>query len=76
MNALAGESGAGKSTVIQLMLRFYDPNEGRILIDGRDIRDYRLDYLRKQFGYVGQEPALFDGTIRDNLLVGKSDATD
>lgn len=64
VNALAGETGAGKSTVIQLIMRFYDIEEGRILIDGRDIREYNLRSLRKKIGYVGQEPVLFDGSIR------------
>lgn len=76
VNALAGETGAGKSTVIQLIMRFYDIEEGRILIDGRDIKDYNLRSLRKKIGYVGQEPVLFDGSIRQNLMVGRPEATE
>ena len=71
-----GESGCGKSTILQLMLRLYDPDEGRILIDGHDLRDLDLEWLREQIGYVGQEPVLFAGSIRDNLKFYASNATD
>lgn len=74
--ALMGESGCGKSTILQLMLRLYDPDEGRILIDGHDLRDLDLEWLREQIGYVGQEPVLFAGSIRDNLKFYASNATD
>ncbi len=57
-------------------MRFYDPDEGRITLDGIDIRDYDLHWLRNQIGYVGQEPKLFEGTIRYNVQFGKIDATD
>lgn len=65
--ALVGPSGAGKSTFINLVLRFYDPVEGRILLDGRDLRDYRLRDLRDQIGLVPQDPVLFNDTIMENI---------
>ena len=57
------------------MMRFYDPDEGQILLDGRDLKEYDLKWLRNSIGYVGQEPFLFSTTIRENLLSAKSDAT-
>lgn len=75
-SAFAGESGCGKSTIFQLMMRFYDPDEGRITLDGVDLKDIDLTWLRNQIGYVGQEPVLFATTIRENLLFGKENATD
>lgn len=57
-------------------MRFYDPDEGRITLDGVDLRDLDLYWLRGQIGYVGQEPVLFATTIKENLLFGKEDATD
>eukprot|EP00826_Nyctotherus_ovalis_P048528 TRINITY_DN5728_c0_g1_i8.p1 TRINITY_DN5728_c0_g1~~TRINITY_DN5728_c0_g1_i8.p1 ORF type:complete len:1317 (+),score=412.45 TRINITY_DN5728_c0_g1_i8:235-4185(+) len=74
--ALVGPSGSGKSTIIQLLERFYDVNEGRILIDGKDIREYPLEQLRMAIGYVPQEPHLFDTTIEENVRYSKQDATD
>jgi ATP-binding cassette subfamily B multidrug efflux pump len=74
--ALLGATGSGKSTIINLMPRFYDPTEGRILIDGHDLRDIKIDSLRRQIGIVLQETTLFNGTIRENIAFGKSDATD
>jgi len=71
-----GESGCGKSTIFQLMMRFYDPDEGRITLDGVDLRDLDLFWLRDQIGYVGQEPVLFATSIKENLLFGKEDATE
>jgi ATP-binding cassette subfamily B (MDR/TAP) protein 1 len=68
--ALVGESGCGKSSVIALLLRFYDPQSGVILLDGIDISTLNLNWLRKQFGYVQQEPALFDSTIEYNIQYG------
>lgn len=65
--ALMGESGCGKSTILQLILRLYDPDQGQILLDGHDLRDLDLEWLRSQIGYVGQEPVLFAGSIRDNF---------
>lgn len=73
---LVGESGCGKSTVLQLVMRFYDPIEGRITLDGVDLRDLDLIWLREQIGYVGQEPVLFATTIKENLLFGNEKASD
>lgn len=73
--ALVGGSGSGKSTVISLIERFYEPLSGKILLDGNDIRELDLKWLRKQIGLVNQEPALFATTIRENILYGKDDAT-
>ncbi|XP_066903793.1 ATP-dependent translocase ABCB1 [Halyomorpha halys] len=68
--ALVGDSGCGKSTIISLLERFYLPNGGKILIDGYDINDINLRYLRKQMGFVSQEPVLFDLTIKENIRYG------
>jgi ATP-binding cassette subfamily B protein/subfamily B ATP-binding cassette protein MsbA len=68
--ALVGMSGAGKSTLLKLLMRFYDVTAGTISIDGKDIRDLPISYLRQQIGFVQQEPFLFNGTVRDNLLYG------
>ncbi len=73
--ALLGATGSGKTTIINLIPRFYDPSSGRILIDGHDLRDVRLESLRSQIGIVLQETTLFSGTIRDNIAFGKSEAT-
>ena len=75
MVALVGPSGAGKSTIVQLIPRFFDPTAGRILIDGIDLRDLRLRDLRSYMAAVPQETQLFSGTIMENLLLGKPDAT-
>jgi len=69
--ALVGESGSGKSTVISLLERFYNPHTGRILLDGVDIKEFRLSWLRQQMGLVGQEPILFNDSIRANIAYGK-----
>ncbi|CAI9087895.1 OLC1v1022086C2 [Oldenlandia corymbosa var. corymbosa] len=69
--ALVGESGSGKSTVISLIERFYDPDSGNILIDGVEIRKLKINWLRQQMGLVGQEPVLFNESIRDNIAYGK-----
>uniref|UniRef100_A0ACD5ZM10 Uncharacterized protein n=1 Tax=Avena sativa TaxID=4498 RepID=A0ACD5ZM10_AVESA len=74
--ALVGMSGSGKSTVLSLILRFYDPIAGRVLIDGKDIKKLRLKSLRKHIGLVQQEPALFATTIYENILYGKDGATE
>jgi ATP-binding cassette subfamily B protein len=74
--ALVGATGSGKSTSLSLLYRGFDPDEGRILVDARDIRDYSLVSLRKNIAVVFQEPMLFARSIRENLLVGKPDATD
>jgi ATP-binding cassette subfamily B protein len=74
--ALLGATGSGKTTIINLIPRFYDPTEGRITIEGVDLRDMTLDSLRSQIGIVLQETTLFSGTIRDNIAFGKPDASD
>ncbi len=74
--AVVGESGAGKSTLASLIPRFYEPEEGSILIDGQDIAQVKKKSLRRQIGFVQQDVFLFDGTIRENLRYGKKDATD
>ncbi|MFY7952857.1 MAG: ABC transporter ATP-binding protein, partial [Armatimonadaceae bacterium] len=75
MIGLVGHSGAGKTTAINLIARFYDPNEGRVLIDGMDMRSVKLEDLRRQMGIVLQEPFLFPGTIAENIAYAKPDAT-
>jgi ATP-binding cassette subfamily B protein len=73
--ALLGATGSGKTTIINLLPRFYDPSEGRITIDGYDLRDVTIDSLRSQIGIVLQETTLFSGTIRENIAFGKPEAT-
>ncbi|XLR55382.1 hypothetical protein S83_006054 [Arachis hypogaea] len=72
--ALVGSSGSGKSTVVSLIERFYDPSSGQVLLDGNDVKSLKLKWLRQQIGLVSQEPALFATTIRENILLGRSDA--
>jgi ABC-type multidrug transport system fused ATPase/permease subunit len=74
--AITGPSGAGKTTIVNLLLRFWDCREGEILIGGRNIAAYGADDVRRLIGLVPQNVYLFNGTVRDNLLVGKGDATD
>ncbi|CAG2108236.1 unnamed protein product, partial [Medioppia subpectinata] len=74
--ALVGPSGCGKSTVIQLLQRFYDGSGGQVLIDGRDIRELNVGWLRDRIGVVGQEPVLFGRSIADNIRLGYGEATD
>ena len=74
--AIVGPTGAGKSTVVKLLMRFYDVSGGRILIDGRDIREFDRDDLRRLLGMVLQDTWLFEGTIADNIRYGRLDATD
>jgi ATP-binding cassette, subfamily B, bacterial len=74
--ALVGETGAGKSTLAKLVARFYDPQQGRVLVDGHDVRDLRSSCLRGQLGIVPQEGFLFSGTVRENIAFGRPDATD
>ncbi|NLY53613.1 MAG: ABC transporter ATP-binding protein [Firmicutes bacterium] len=74
--ALVGPTGAGKSSIINLLSRFYDPQEGSITIDGHDLRDVKLKSLHDQMGIVLQDTFLFSGTIRDNICYGRPDATD
>uniref|UniRef100_A0A3B5ZPN5 Uncharacterized protein n=1 Tax=Triticum aestivum TaxID=4565 RepID=A0A3B5ZPN5_WHEAT len=74
--ALVGQSGSGKSTVISLIERFYDPQLGEVLIDGVNIKELQLKWIRSKIGLVSQEPALFAASIRDNIAYGKDNATD
>ncbi|WP_238178221.1 ABC transporter ATP-binding protein [Paenibacillus contaminans] len=74
--ALVGHTGSGKSTIVNLLCRFYDPVRGRVLIDGHDLRDVRLDSLRSQVGIVMQDTFIFSGTIMDNIRFGRLEATD
>jgi len=74
--ALVGPTGAGKTTIVNLLPRFYEVTAGQILIDGHDIRDVTLDSLRRQIGIVSQEAFLFNGTIRENILYGRLDASE
>jgi len=76
MVALVGPSGAGKTSMTYLIPRLYDPTEGRILLDGRDIRGLTLDSLRKQVGYVTQETFLFHASVQENMLIARPDATE
>lgn len=74
--AIVGPTGAGKTTMIKLLMRFYDVNAGAILVDGHDIRDFNRSELRQMFGMVLQDTWLFNGTIRENIRYGRLDATD
>ncbi len=74
--AIVGETGAGKSTLVNLICRFYEPTEGRVLIDGRDARERSQLWLHSHIGYVLQTPHLFSGSVRENLRYGKPEATD
>ncbi|MBQ6074824.1 MAG: ABC transporter ATP-binding protein [Lachnospiraceae bacterium] len=74
--AIVGETGAGKSTLVNLVCRFYEPTEGRVLIDGRDARERSQLWLHSALGYVLQTPHLFSGTVRENLLYGNPDASE
>jgi ABC-type multidrug transport system, ATPase and permease components len=74
--AIVGPSGVGKTTIVMLLMRFYEPTEGRILIDGHDIRKIRLTSLRRHIGLVLQDSFVIDGTIRENIAMGNPDATD
>ncbi len=74
--AIVGETGAGKSTLVNLVCRFFEPTEGKVLIDGRDARERSQLWLHSHIGYVLQTPHLFTGTIRENLCYGKTDATE
>ena len=73
--AIVGETGAGKSTLVNLVCRFYEPTEGQVLIDGRDARERSVGWLHSHIGYVLQTPHLFSGTVRENLLYGNETAT-
>ena len=76
MIALVGPTGAGKSTLVNLLPAFYEPTAGRILVDGHDIANVRLDDLRRRISVVSQEPFLFNGTLRENILYGRLEATE
>ncbi len=73
---IVGSTGAGKTTLLNLLMRFYDPTQGQVLLDGRDLRDYRIADLRRQFAVVLQEPVLFGASIAENIAYGKPDASD
>ena len=73
---IVGTTGAGKTTLLNLIMRFYDPTEGQVLLDGIDLRDYRIADLRKQFAVVLQEPVLFDASLAENIAYGKRTAGD
>jgi ATP-binding cassette subfamily B (MDR/TAP) protein 1 len=73
--ALVGASGSGKSTIVSLLERFYDPQEGAVLLDGVDLRTLNVRWLRSQLGLVGQEPALFVGSVAENIAYGKEGAS-
>ncbi|KAJ0647104.1 putative ABC-type xenobiotic transporter [Helianthus annuus] len=73
--ALVGESGSGKSTVISLLERFYDPQQGEVLIDNINLKEFRLKWIREKIGLVSQEPVLFTSSIKDNILYGKDGAS-
>lgn len=74
--ALVGSSGSGKSTCVQLLQRFYDVDSGSVRIDGNNINEYNLRWLRQHIGVVSQEPVLFNATIRENILLGQETSTD
>jgi ABC-type multidrug transport system fused ATPase/permease subunit len=76
MVGVVGPTGGGKSTIMSLIPRFYDPSAGVVSVDGIDVRDYRLQTLRDQIGYVLQETVLFRGTVRDNIAYGRAGATE
>src|SRR5690606_17317804 len=76
VTALVGHTGAGKSTVANLLQRYYDVSEGSVTINGVDVRDLTLDSLRSNIGVVSQDPFLFDGSVRDNLILAREDATE
>ena len=74
--AIVGHSGSGKSTIASLILRFYDTTKGQITIDGKNLKDFDMNYLRDKISIVQQEPLLFNETIKDNILFGNLTATD
>lgn len=74
--ALVGQSGSGKSTVVSLIERFYDPDSGEVLIDGVNLKQLQLAWIRQKIGLVSQEPVLFTTTLKENIAYGKEGATD
>lgn len=75
-NAIVGSTGSGKSTIVQLLLKNYEVQSGSITVDGVDMTEIDAGWFRERIGYVGQEPTIFCGSIRENIKVGKADATD
>ena len=75
-SGIIGSTGSGKTSLINLIPRFYDVTDGSVLVDGRDVRDYETDALRAKIGVVAQKKVLFKGTVRDNILMGSENATD
>lgn len=73
---IIGSTGSGKSSLVNLIPRFYDASSGEVLVDGADVRDYNITALRNKIGTVSQKKSLFEGTVRENILIGKSDASD
>jgi ATP-binding cassette subfamily B protein len=73
---VVGPIGAGKSTLVRMLLRFFEPSEGRVVVDGHDVRDLSLETLRGNIGLVAQQTWLFPGTVRENVAYGRPDATD
>ena len=73
---IIGSTGSGKSSLVNLIPRFYGPSSGEVLVDGADVRDYDITALRNKIGTVSQKKSLFEGTVRENILIGKSDASD
>ena len=74
--AFVGESGCGKTTCMQLIERFYDPSSGSVTLDGKNLKDLNLKWMRDNIGYVGQEPVLFATSIKENMKLVSEDATD
>jgi ATP-binding cassette subfamily B protein len=74
--AVVGATGSGKTTLVTLLTRLYDPTSGRITLDGHDLRDLTVNSLRRQVGFAFEEPSLFSASVRENLLMGKPDATE
>jgi ATP-binding cassette subfamily B (MDR/TAP) protein 1 len=74
--ALVGQSGSGKSTVVSLIERFYDPTDGEVLIDGINLKEFQLKWIRQKIGLVSQEPVLFTCSIKENIAYGRDGATD
>ena len=72
---VVGHTGAGKSTILKLLLRYYQPREGQVLVDGKPLDKVQLDSFRRHIGYVSQEPFLFTGTVRDNIMLGSPEAS-
>ena len=73
---VVGATGGGKSTIVALIPRFYDPNAGRVLIDGVDVREFKLEELRNQIGFVLQDTVLFRGTVRENIAYERPNASE